>query len=107
VLAELGLGRAQARHLLTSGQAGRATRVSSALLYESARVHDLVTRPFVDDEVLALVCPRVSTSAGWRAAQPAMAPIDRALLAARIAARGPLPWVIWEPIGRHLPTLQE
>ncbi len=177
MLAELGLARAQARHLLTSGLAGPATRRSGVVLYESARVHELVTRTFVDDEVLARACPQGmyvarlargtsdDVSLSWEvrarrlATQPAMAPIGRALLAARIAARGPLAWVatisglvvfgaeatalsiddagrnafaldapgpwfdalegrwlptgrgrhwvIWEPVRRHAPTLQE
>jgi hypothetical protein len=112
VLAEIGLGRAQARQLLTCGLAGPGLRTSGAVLYEADRVRDLATRAFVDEGTLAGACPRgiyvarlaraasFDASLPWSvraqmvACQPSMPPMTRALIAARVAAIGSIPWIV-------------
>jgi hypothetical protein len=112
VLAGIGLGRAQARHLLTSGLAGPVSRISGAMLYDAEQVRGLAAREFVDDEVLTRVCPRGlyiarlargttgDATHSWEArarslaSQPPMTPMTRALIGARITAGGSMPWVV-------------
>lgn len=57
ILAEAGLSRRGAVKLLDAGLAGTPVRTSTALLYEEARVRDLLCRPPVGDGDLGALCP--------------------------------------------------
>lgn len=121
VLSEAGIARAQARVLLAAGLAGRPVQTLAATLYDGAAVRGLAERPTVDPHTVARACPHglyvarlrparpidarptdarpIDDVTGWQdlAAQlrhqPAMPSWSRALVAARIAAHGTLPWV--------------
>jgi hypothetical protein len=111
LLEERGIARAQARRLLAAGLAGPGVRGAGAVLYDPIAVQALASRPVLELDELAPVCPnglvvarldatrRTDAMADWqeRAADLsgpwAMPPWTRALLAARIAALGTLPWV--------------
>ena len=56
-LAEIGMPRRQARLALGAGLAGEPVRTRSAVLYDSARVDELVGRPPVSPGALARECP--------------------------------------------------
>lgn len=111
LLAEGGIARLQARRLLAAGLAGPGVPSAGAVLYDQTAVQTLAMRPVLCLDDLAPVCPhglviaridptrRVDTSTGWDElaadlrAQPAMPPLTLALLAARMAAYGSVPWV--------------
>jgi hypothetical protein len=111
LLREGGIARMQARRLLAAGLAGPGVPSAGAVLYEQTAVQTLAVRPLLDLDELAAVCPhglviaridrarRVDTATGWEglaadlSAQQAMPPLTRALLAARMAAYGSVPWV--------------
>jgi hypothetical protein len=107
----IGLAPEQSRQLLIAGFAGTGQRAGRATMYDERQVRALASRPFVDLDRLAGVCPhglyiaRLSRSTGfdlawpWRrqadvvASQPWMPPLTRATINVRIAAWGCLPWV--------------
>jgi hypothetical protein len=111
LLTQGGIARTQARRLLAAGLAGPGVASAGAVLYDRTAVQTLALRPVLELDELAALCPhglviaridperRVDTSAGWEelaadlSTQQAMPPLTRALLAARIAAYGSVPWV--------------
>ena len=111
LLEERGIARAQARRLLAAGLAGPGVRGAGAVLYDPIAVQALASRPVLELDELAPVCPnglvvarldttrRTDAMADWQeravdlSGPWAMPPWTRALLAARITALGTLPWV--------------
>lgn len=111
LLAEAGVARTQAQILLAAGLAGRGVRCAGAVLYDDGAVTALAARPQATREGLVAACPhglviarldrarKVDVTIGWKplaaqlSGQPPMPPLTRALLAARMAAYGSLPWV--------------
>ncbi len=111
VLAAQGVPRTQAQLLLAAGLAGAGTRTAGAVLYDERAVRRLSERPVADTEAVAAACPHgllvarlarsttLDVKVGWPTladqvrVQPAMPPLSRALVAARVAAYGGLPWV--------------
>ncbi|WP_151081905.1 hypothetical protein [Nocardioides cynanchi] len=111
LLAEGGIARMQARRLLAAGLAGAGVPGAGGVLYDRTAVATLALRPVLELEDLTEACPHglfvaridrsrpVDVTTGWAAlaedlsTQPAMPSLTRALLGARIAAYGPLPWV--------------
>jgi hypothetical protein len=111
VLAVAGLTFDQTRLLLRTGVAGPGTPVAGSVAYDEDAVLALACRPErVPQDVTRLVAAglyvarlsrdvRVDLGAPWAEVaeslsdQPSLTPMSRALLAARIAGHGRLPWV--------------
>lgn len=111
LLADVGLTFDQTRLLLRTGVAGPGTRVGTALAYDADTVAGLVAWPEVDPDAVLASLPaglyvarlarvvEVDLTGSWAAAaamvsdQPPMTPMSRALLSARIAGHGSVPWV--------------
>ncbi len=111
VLAAAGLTVEQTRLLLRTGVAGPGTRIGGAVAYDEDAVVGLATWPEIDASEVIRSSPggvyvarlsrdaTVDAGASWATAaeslrdQPSMTEMSRALLAARIAGHGRLPWL--------------
>lgn len=111
VLALAGLTVEQTRLLLRTGVAGPGTLLGGAVGYDEDAVVGLATRPELEASEVTQVVPgglyvarlgraaTVDLTRPWPEAaeslrdQPSMTEMSRALLAARIAGHGRLPWV--------------